>query len=63
MTTTREAGKKGAQMRNQKLSAKERSEASKKAAATRKQHDPQSFSKMGQKGGSQSHKNDKNRES
>jgi general stress protein YciG len=34
-----------------------RSEAAKKAAETRKANDPHAFEKMGQKGGSQSHKN------
>lgn len=32
-----------------------RSEAAKKAAETRKERDPEAFSKMGQKGGSRSH--------
>jgi hypothetical protein len=55
MTTTQEAGRKGAEIRNKNLSPEERSEASRKAAETRKQEDPDAFVKMGQKGGQHSH--------
>jgi hypothetical protein len=52
MTTTQEAGRKGAQVRNENLGPKGRSEAAKKAAETRKEHDPDAFKKMGREGGS-----------
>lgn len=54
MTTLSEAGRKGAQARNRQGSTS-RSEAAKKAAKTRKERDPEAFSKMGQKGGQRSH--------
>jgi uncharacterized protein len=52
--TRSEAGKLGAQARHSK-SPEEESEIARKAAATRKQNDPEAFSKMGQKGGAHSH--------
>src|SRR3990167_38261 len=45
-----EAGRKGAEMRHSK-SPEEESAIAKKAAETRKQHDPEAFRKMGEKGG------------
>ncbi|OGT30233.1 MAG: hypothetical protein A3E87_00660 [Gammaproteobacteria bacterium RIFCSPHIGHO2_12_FULL_35_23] len=55
MTSRQEIGQKGAQARNQKLSSKKPSDASKEAV-TRKQNEPQVLSKMDQKGGSQPQK-------
>lgn len=55
MTTASEAGKKGAEVRHSK-SPEERSEIARRAAQTRKEHDPDAFSKMGEKGGQHSHR-------
>src|SRR5262249_48673693 len=55
MTMSREeAAKKAAEARHNK-SHEEESAIAKKAAETRKSHDPEAFKKMGQKGGSHSH--------
>lgn len=54
MTTTREAGQKGAQVRHAK-SPEEESAIARKAAQTRKEADPEAFRKMGEKGAEARH--------
>jgi general stress protein YciG len=54
MTTTREAGLKGAQARHAK-SPEEESAIARKAAHTRKEQDPEAFQKMGRKGAEARH--------
>ncbi|OGT29791.1 MAG: hypothetical protein A3E87_05515 [Gammaproteobacteria bacterium RIFCSPHIGHO2_12_FULL_35_23] len=50
-----EAGKRGAEARNNRLSPEERSEASRRAAQTREEKHPGSLAEAGRKGGQKSH--------
>jgi general stress protein YciG len=56
MVTRSEAGRRGAQSLNSNPEKKRA--AAKKAAETRKAHNPDAFREMGRLGGSHSHKND-----
>lgn len=63
MTSTRDAGKMGAERRNQNLSPDDRSNISKEATATRKEHNPDAFKKMGQAGAEARHNKNPEEES
>jgi uncharacterized protein len=60
--STSEAGRKGARIRHSK-SPEEESAIAKKAAETRKQHDPDAFRKMGEKGAEARHAKSQEEES
>lgn len=55
MVTHKEAGKKGAQKRNENLGQKGRSEVAKKAAQTRLKNNPDALSEIGKKGAKTRH--------